>query len=166
MALKIIFQVDLSQAPVAANMQRQADDAIGATLVEMGLAVQRAVAIETPIGATGVLRGSVFSEPRGLPIREVVVSSTQLYAPIVERGREPGKMPPIGPIALWAKRKLGSNDKSVAFAVARSIAQKGTRALRDPRYGHMFEKGLRAAEPTLARLADGIGQRISIDWKA
>src|SRR5581483_7571828 len=56
-------------------------------LIEMGALLEREVKIRTPLGATKLLRGSIFSEPRGNPVREVVVGSTSIYAPMVEVGR-------------------------------------------------------------------------------
>lgn len=51
------------------------------------------------------------------------------YAGVVEYGRRPGAtMPPTRPIAQWIQRKLGKSAKEaqgMAFAVARSIAQRG-----------------------------------------
>lgn len=44
------------------------------------------------------------------------------YGLYVEKGRRPGKMPPIGAIQGWASRK-GINP----YVLARSIARKGTR---------------------------------------
>ena len=44
-------------------------------------------------------------------------------------GREPGKMPPIEPIAAWAAVVLG--DASAAYPVAKKIAKEGTQRYRD-----------------------------------
>jgi hypothetical protein len=60
------------------------------------------------------------------------------YGEFVEKGRRPGKMPPIGPIQKWAKvkglkgrdKKTGRfiTDKSLAWAIATSIKRDGIRA--------------------------------------
>ena len=160
--LNLKINVNLSKAPNAAKMQKQAADVVGATLIEMGLVMENTVKEETPLGATKILRGSIFSEPRGTPIREVLVASTQLYAPIVERGRQPGKFPPIGPIELWVRRKLGidpGKSKGVAFVIARSIARKGTKGAA------MFYKGFVRGRPVLERLANQIGGTIVAEWE-
>lgn len=157
------MEIDFSSVPNAAKMEKQADDVIGASMTEMGLIFQRAVQVETPLGATKLLRGSVFSEPRGVPVREVIVGSTQLYAAPVERGRQPGKMPPVDPIALWVKRKLGAGSdkqaKQIAFAIARKIARVGTTGAA------MFFKGFTAGRPAAERLANGIGAKIVAEWE-
>ena len=44
-------------------------------------------------------------------------------------GREPGKMPPIEPIAAWAAAVLG--DVNAAYPVAKKIAKEGTQRYRD-----------------------------------
>lgn len=164
--INLKIDINLSKAPQAAKMEKQAADVVGAALVEMGLVMERTVKEETPLGATKILRGSIFSEPRGTPIREVLVASTQIYAPIVERGRQPGKFPPIGPILLWVRRKLMSSAKrektvglSLAFAVAKSIARKGTKGAA------MFYKGFTRGRPVLERLANKIGGTIVAEWE-
>ena len=51
------------------------------------------------------------------------------YAPVMDEGRRPnGPMPPSGPLALWAQRKLGvskDDSKGVGYAIALSIKRKG-----------------------------------------
>lgn len=146
----------------AMKMERQADEKIGAGLVEIGLIFERTVKEETPLGATKLLRGSTFSEPRGTPIREVLVAQTQIYSPIVERGRRPGRFPPIGPIELWVRRKLGvdpGQSKGVAFVIARKIAQKGTSGAA------MFFKGFTRGRPAAERVAQSIGGTIVAEWE-
>lgn len=52
------------------------------------------------------------------------------YARYVEFGRRAGKFPPIDPIRDWVRKvgmASGENVNSIAFLVARKIAQKGTR---------------------------------------
>jgi hypothetical protein len=79
-------------------------------------------------------------------------------------------MPPVDPIELWVKRKILSttnkSTRSLAFAIATTIARHGTRALHDPDVGHMFERGLSAAMPALRRIADNIGATLSHELKA
>ena len=53
------------------------------------------------------------------------VGSNLVYAPVVEYGRSPGRMPPPGALAGWLRRK--GIDEQYAFVVARSIARRGTR---------------------------------------
>lgn len=54
------------------------------------------------------------------------------YAEAVEGGRKPGSMPPIADLSQWVKRKLGVTGdrsiKAVSWAIAKKIAQQGTKA--------------------------------------
>ena len=53
------------------------------------------------------------------------------YASYVEHGRKPGKMPPPDILEAWAYKKFRLSHKearSKAWALARSIAKKGTKA--------------------------------------
>lgn len=159
------LRIDIEQRkPVnAAAMERQADAAIEAGLTEMGEILVSAVKEETPLGATKILRGSIYSELRGTPVRELLVSTPHAYGAIVERGRQPGKFPKQGPILLWVKRKLGIADEkeahSVAFLVARKIARKGTSGAAQ------FFKGFTRARPPLERVAQKIGGTIVAEWE-
>ncbi len=56
------------------------------------------------------------------------VANAMPYAAVIEFGRRPGSFPPIGPIRLWAVRKLGismEEASGVAFLIARKIARNG-----------------------------------------
>jgi hypothetical protein len=69
------------------------------------------------------------------------------YAPAVETGARP-HFPPIQALVLWVKKKFGTEDEksaiSAAWAVAKTIAKRGTR-------GHMmFARGLEQLEPIAA----------------
>lgn len=71
-----------------------------------------------------------WSAPRALPNGEVgfEVRNDAPHAWMVEHGSAP-HMPPVEPIALWAKRKFGLTEKealSVAWAVAKTIEKRGT----------------------------------------
>lgn len=73
------------------------------------------------------------------------VAYTASYAWIVEFGRKAGTMPPIQAIVPWVKKKLRINDekeqKSVAFAIAKSISLHGTKAkpFFYPAYEHVIK---------------------------
>lgn len=48
------------------------------------------------------------------------------YFKFVDKGRRPGKMPPIKPIKSWMQAKgIVSKNKSLPFMIARSIGEKG-----------------------------------------
>jgi hypothetical protein len=51
-----------------------------------------------------------------------------IYPSAMERGRQPGKMPPVEALMRWVELKLGvpeADVRGVAFVIARSIARKG-----------------------------------------
>lgn len=77
-----------------------------------------------------------------------VVGSRVLYAAVMDEGRMPGKMPPVSALIPWVRTKIGGKDdkeiKSIAYAVARKIAEKGT----EPR--HYVKKALFSLEAETA----------------
>lgn len=112
------------------------------------LVLQREVQDRTPVGATGILRGSIASEVRGTPVQiRGAVATPQAYALPVEEGSRP-HWAPIGPLLLWARRKLG--DERAAYRVRWAIRLRGTKPVG------MFAKGLEASRgriDTVFRLA-------------
>ncbi|MHC4076177.1 MAG: hypothetical protein ACYSRZ_07175 [Planctomycetota bacterium] len=96
-------------------------------LLESVLFVETKVAEKTPVGVTGELRagihGKVISDIMGV-VRPTGPSVT--YADIREKGRKPGKFPPVDAITLWVKRVIApENLKAVSFLVGRKIAKFG-----------------------------------------
>lgn len=110
----------------------------------MDLVVRRLeaeVVSRTPMGVGGAagLAGSIFGEVIELATRVTGIVGTPLeYGEVVEEGRGGGrKMPPIAPIALWAKRVLGVAEdeaEEAAWAIAKHIAIYGFEG------AHMFGK--------------------------
>lgn len=74
----------------------------------------------TPAGVGGAsgLRGSIgATEPRvSARGADVTVGSPLEYAEPVEYGRRAGKQPPVDPLILWAKRKLGLPEEEATRA--------------------------------------------------
>ena len=112
--------------------------------------IEEQVAVRTPVGATGNLRGGWGTVPlqlHGVGVMYGQVVNPMSYGPVVEEGRQPGTMPPITPgLKLWVKRVLGVPDKdvdSVSFAVAKKIEARGTKPAR------MLDEGWRAAFPVI-----------------
>ena len=130
-----------------------------AAMHEALLYLEREVKERTPIGATSILRGSIFSELRGQPVNlHGVVASPQEYAAAVEHGTSP-HWPPQDPIKLWVKRKLNVADNEidgVAFLIARKISQKGTTG------AHMFENALKDGQNTVSNIFQRAGADITI----
>lgn len=160
------FAIELKTAgPLFESRSFQAlfDQEISADLAELGGMGQRMVVAGTPRGASqgaAGLRGSIFTELRGRPgMRSQVVASSVFYAPIVERGRRPGKMPPPKALLLWVVRKLGIADKkearSVAFLVARKIGRIGTTGAA------MFFNAAQRLEPIARERFRALGERLA-----
>lgn len=74
---------------------------------------------------TGTFLGSVAKSVALGPGGEVraTVGSPVEYAPVIEEGRRPGRFPPLAPLRVWARERLG--EEGLAFVVARKIARKG-----------------------------------------
>lgn len=111
------------------------------------------------VGGDAGLAGSIFGEVTGtgMPVKGIVGSPME-YAVVVEKGRRPGKrMPPVGPIALWAQRKLGvsaEEAQSVGFAIARTIAIKGFEG------AYMFKNAWNENERWVQDMLYGIAGRV------
>jgi hypothetical protein len=97
-----------------------------------------------PVGVTALLRGGVQTSiaGEGVTLTGRVYDAVS-YALPVELGSRP-HFPPIAPIALWVRRKLGISDereaRSVAFLIARKISRVGTK----PRL--FFKRGFEAGK--------------------
>lgn len=75
------------------------------------------------------------------------------YASYVEHGRKPGKMPPPDILEAWAYKKFRLSHKdarSMAWAMARSIAKKGTKA--HPFFEPAVESGWRKMIDKIAKI--------------
>lgn len=75
------------------------------------------------------------------------------YASYVEHGRKPGKMPPPDILEAWAYKKFRLSHKearSAAWALARSIAKKGTKAR--PFFEPAVESGWRKMIDKIAKI--------------
>jgi len=112
------------------------------SLMEAMFLLEREIKELIPVGAHGLLRGSVTHKivalARGQSVSGKVFSPLS-YAVPVELGTKP-HFPPLAPLRDWAEKKLGvskSQSRSVAFAIARKIAAKGTQPQKP------FETGFR-----------------------
>ena len=154
---------ELSNAPEETEVFRLARDAMG----EIVQKLRSEVVARTPVGASGNLRGSVFSYVRGDIPGELrgVVASRVPYARYVEYGRRPGGgMPPWRegtPLYRWVAHKLKPPEwrlESVSFRVARSIVWNGTAGSR--MFARAFRDNQGWIEGRLAQLMDEIARRI------
>ena len=123
---------------------------IGLTLVE---STQRRLAPQD----TRRLMGSITQDIRVMPTTIIGrVGPTVRYGLWAERGRAPGRRPPIAAIAGWARRH-GVNP----FALASAIAKRGTRRYRgDPRSPPFVEPSLTLNLPTLRRMFRRVGVQL------
>lgn len=142
------------------DLAQVVDQAVVSELTELSSIGQRMVVDGTPRGATGLLRGSIATALRGAPARrEAVIASSQFYAPLVERGRRPGKRPPVAALMLWVVRKLGIGDarraRSVAFLIARKIGARGTAG------SAMFFRAAERLEPIARERWRRLGERLA-----
>ena len=127
--------------------------------------LRREVITRTPIGASGNLKGSIYTEIKGenSSVLRGVVASRVPYAKYVEFGRRAGgAMPPWREgtsLYRWVAYKLGPPDGSigrVSFLVARSIARHGIPERR--MFAHAFEDNQRRIEGRIRELLDEIAR--------
>jgi hypothetical protein len=110
-------------------------------LEKIGLRGVPLIQDHTPVGATGNLFGGVFAEfHQDGPLMQEVIGvhpPADVYAGPVETGTRP-HFPPPSALLLWVQKKLQIEDEkkalSVAFAIARTIAKRGTQGV------HMFDQ--------------------------
>lgn len=119
------------------NRKRVIRSALKHNLNVAGLLLEGEIQERTPVGVGGTLRNSIAaSGPRRRGKQWINrIGTPQVYGPIIEVGRRPNnRMPPLGPIKLWLRRKgrrVGFSWKTeselngLAFVVARKIARKG-----------------------------------------
>ena len=125
---------------------------------------ENAVIPLTPKGVGGQagLVGSIFGETQKQKGKLIGIVGTPLqYGEVIEYGRQPGKMPPVNPIALWAEKKLGvdrNKSKGVAYVIAKNIARRGFKSIPDG--ARMFEKGWENSERTIQTIISGIPQKV------
>lgn len=130
------------------------------TLTEAAIVVQGYVTrrLDEPSGwgddhnYTGTLRRSIHYWVNNAADVAIVSAGQEAsaYAYVVEMGRRPGqRQPPSAPLALWARRKLGVDDReanSIGFLIARKIGREGITGL------HMFSGGLEDARGRLDQI--------------
>lgn len=136
-------------------------------MAEITEMLKREVMARTPVGASGNLRGSIFTEIKGEnpSVLRGVVASRAPYAGYVEFGRRPGgAMPPWregSPLYRWVVRNLESRDgnfESAAFLVARAIARRGMRGRR--MFARAFEENQGRIDKRIRELVDEIARRV------
>ena len=130
-------------------------------VTEADLLTTREAIDRMPVGAGGAsgLKGSVFHVEQATESGALgVVSSPLAYALPVEVGTRP-HMPPVEPLVDWVKVKFGISEETtargIAFAIARKIAVRGTKAQRP--FGLTFQ----AVESQVRGIFEAAGARIA-----
>lgn len=158
---------ELPEAPPTAREEAEVFRLAREAMTEITGMLRSEVITRTPVGASGSLRGSIFTEIKGEgrgAIRGVVASRAD-YADHVEFGRRPGgAMPPWREGSLlyrWVVRNLESRNgdfESVAFLVARATARRGTRGRR--MFARALEGNQRRIDGRIRELLDEIARRV------
>jgi hypothetical protein len=137
--------LDTSEAQSYAQALRAAPEIamqeLGASLEEAAMLYTREVKEATPVGVTGLLRGSVDSVRDDAPYDpRIKVFSPLNYAAPVELGTRP-HYPPLEPLQDWVRKRLVVAEEEVegvARAIQRKIGARGTQ----PRgmFGETFDR--------------------------
>ncbi len=80
------------------------------------------------------------------------------YIYYLDKGRAPGKFPPVQPIRDWVRNKLGVEDSqvnSVSYLVGRKIANEGTEIFKDNSKGIRLDE---LVDNMLDELVDELGE--------
>ncbi len=125
-------------------------DALRAAMVKSVLVVEGAVKERTPVD-TGTLRRSVRSRVQPL---EATIGSRLSYAPPVEFGRRPGRMPPVAAVERWARTR-----GIPPFVLARAIGRRGTKG------AHMFRDAARSMEERVRAIFRVAVHDIEREWR-
>ena len=129
-----------------------------AKLTEAMLLLEREVKLKTPEGAGPIhLRDSIFPKisMSGRSVKGILGTPLAHGEP-VEFGSKK-HFPPVGPIQHWVEKKLGksgSEAKSIAFAIAITIARRGTKG------SFMFQKAFSENEASVIRILESIPAEI------
>ena len=118
------------------KMLHQAPEQVIAALQKLVIAASvdfQAKAIqEAPQGATGLLQKSIQAQATKTHGDKVTggIETANPYAAAVEYGTRP-HFPPVAPLKLWVKAKLGITNEaeitSAAYGIARKISKHGTK---------------------------------------
>jgi len=120
-------------------------------LEKIGLRGVQILHQHTPVGATGNLSAGQFAQlhKEGGQLHEIIAVGppADVYASPAEFGTKP-HFPPPSALLLWVQKKLGITDEkkatSVAFAIAKTIARRGTKG------SHMFDIAFKQLESEAA----------------
>jgi hypothetical protein len=147
--ISVIVDDDAALRDVA-NIDTFVLDDMTLTMYRAVNVAEAAIVQRWPVGATGLSRQAWGTAvERGVNAVKGTISNPLDYALFVEKGRGPGKPPPIAPIELWVRRVLAipePESRRVAFLVARAIGRRGTKGAAAVEKGIAAVKGLIEAD--------------------
>ncbi|MDE0341235.1 MAG: HK97 gp10 family phage protein [Nitrospinae bacterium] len=158
---------DLAEAPSTVREEAEVFRLAREAMADVTGMLRREVITRTPIGASGNLKGSIFTEIKGENpgVLRGVVASRAPYAGYVEFGRRAGGATPPwregSPLYRWAVRNLESRNgdfESVAFLVARAIDRRGIRGRR--MFARALEENRSRIDGRIRELLDEIARRV------
>lgn len=111
----------------------------------------------TPVssGDTAASIGTNITKGMGVVKGELAFAAD--YAIYVEKGRGPGKQPPVDVMTLYAQRVTGARGKdarAIGYLIGRAIGARGTRG------AFMLEKGWSASQARILGLWDDVPGKI------
>ena len=142
------LEVTVGDAVAAALDPAQLDRRVRGAMEESLAYLQGEVMKRTPVD-TGLARGATFTDLRGSSVAlRGVVANPLAHAVVLEYGRRPGgRMPPLDAIRPWVVRH--GMPPEAAWAVARAIARRGTKAVR--MFAGAAEAGVGTVQAIFAR---------------
>ncbi len=151
------FQEALKKSP--ANMTK-AIEQTGAECASILEGFLRSNAPKFESHLTHSLLGGISREMAG-EVAAVVTAGVP-YARMVDMGRQPGRMPPLGPVLRWVALKLwkreGAISEDMVWPVAINLRKRiGSQGTRKSDY---VQRGVEAATPHLTRKLAELEQRI------
>jgi hypothetical protein len=101
--------------------------------------------------------GKASASLRVVKSANIIASVGIDYIEYLNRGRGPGKQPPLEKIKQWVEAK---NLEVAPFVIARKIGREGTEIFRDRTKGLMLEPKI---EDTVKRITKRVGEAIAIN---
>ena len=125
-------------------------------LERTGITVQGKARKKAPVDRGGLRDSITYQVDTSYFPRYVEVGSNLEYARATELGRPPGKMPPSGPLEVWAARhpKPGGYEPGDGFALALKIMREG---IKERPY---LEPALNESIPQIRRFVTQMGRDI------